>query len=297
MAGKIKFSSFQNLRCPDWEEARQKSCTALLQAGTEGIRLLICSNETGRILALDDIRYSMEMPEDEHLDQFRQFIPDSVLSQAAISSLQLIADWPGFSLLPADLFSRETGEEALRKLASWKYPVQVYHQEAGAQKWISFGVPQVWEDWLNQVFSGSERGVSSMAGSLLKYQEKQAAQSDEPLVFAQIGTERMFLSVFVEKELQLANHFLYKTENDLLYFLLLGLEQNQLDPALTRIQLSGGIMPGSAGYEKLNRYAGNLQFEAWKPADPVFSSFDLLHHPLYADLMAHYDQQFLTQFV
>lgn len=296
MSGKIKFSLFQNLRCPDWDEARNVSCSAILQAGSEGIRILICSNESGRVLAMDDMRYSMDMSEDEHLDQFRLFISDSVLSQANISNLQFVADWSGFGLLPDEVFSPEIGEKALRRLSTWKFPVQVYHEQAGSQKWISYGLPQVWEDWLNQVFSGSERKVFSLAGSLLQFQENRLPDHNEPLVYAQVGSDRMFLSVYVDRQLRLANHFQFKTENDLLYFLLLGLESTGLDPATTRIQLSGGIMPGSAGYEKLNRYAGNLQFEAWKPKDPGFSSFDILHHPLYADLMAHYEVQFLNSF-
>lgn len=96
----------------------------------------------------------------------------------------------------------------------------------------------------------------------------------------------LILALFSNGAVQLCNTYPYQSAEDFLYFVLLGLHQQELDNNLTPVYISGKLLPESAIYTLLARYFRQMQFMPM-PAQ-IAAGDQLSQNPghFYADLFS-----------
>ena len=286
----MDYSVIQHLRSSNWEDHKTQNSKALVHILPFGIRILLYLEAGMEWVALDEIQFTRELTVGQQLDEFRHFIPESLLSEATILSVSFALESPYFTLLPSELHTPEVAKINLETLAKIPFAYQIFYDKPMENVVLSFAVPQIWLDWAGQVFSNSEInwccGVSGYLNQILRTES-----SNETAVYAHIHPKSLTSYGIKNNELQFVNHYPFQTENDLLYYLLLSAQESGVNPEADRCWLSGSILAGSAGYEKLNRYFGNLAFVKNPSVESFFSPNDLLQKPLYFDLVTAYTLQ------
>jgi len=277
------YTLFQRLRSTSWETRKQEPSNALIQVIPQGVRIAIYLPTNNILVALDEIQFTSDLTTDQQFEQFKRFIPESVLSEAAISSITISVEPRYFTFLPTHLFSEESAEASLMELSEISFPFIVMTEKVRPEMVLVFAAPKIWYEWAEQVFSFSEiHWTCSISGML----EPILNRAGEKEVFAHIDP-KSFIAFGVENgKLLFANYYPFKAENDLLYFMLLVMQEMELTSDTGKVNLSGSILSGSAGFEKLNRYFGNLSFVKNPDIEHEFSEYESLRHPLYFDLVS-----------
>ena len=256
----------------------------LLQILEDGIRILHIQSQSCRLLGLDEIRFTARLSGSQKMEQFRTFIPDSLLSEESFSRITIAVEPVSFSLLPKNLFSTASAPVCLEIAGNYHPEDGIFSENIHPEMILNFSVSRVWIEWASSVFHASEINWTCNFSGLLQYAAGQLPEADALLAHIGPGT----MHVFGRKNGQLCffNRFHYQTEQDLLYFFLLAMEQSALNQESSPVFLCGSIMSGSAGFEKMNRYAGNLRFVLPPEVISVLPTSAGIRHPQYFDLLS-----------
>jgi hypothetical protein len=246
-------------RSPDWETDRHAPSVAFLEAGPEAIRIVLRRDYGRLITALDEIRFTRKLGEEERFGEFRRFMPESLLTEAGLRALVFIAEPTAFTLIPKKLLT----EGSERQILGWTAPVaesdRVLSETLGEETMILFSVPAVWWNWALQVFNQPEvywtTGISGLFRAF-----SSGAPNREAFLAARVLNQSVLALGWRDNSLRFINRFGYQSENDLLYYLLLACRESGLSPENDPVLLCGNISPGSVGFEKISRYLGNLSF-------------------------------------
>ena len=280
----LQYHIVQKQRSADWENHKSAGGEVFLQMLEDGLRLLYRLPASGSLCGLDEIRFTRNLNTAEKLAQFRHFIPESLLSETEFTGITLAVDPGAFTLVPESLFDEASASDLLKLVAEVSDSEGIFHEKTGAGSVLVFSVAKEWLDWASGIFQPAELKWTCHFSGMMRHFLTES--SEKELVLAHIGPSR--LHCFGRKDGQFCffNRYHFKSEQDLLYFFLLALEQTGLDPENALVQLCGSIMTGSAGFEKLNRYAGNLQFAIPGETDSLLPPAAGIRHPVYFDLLS-----------
>ena len=279
----LQYHIVQRQRSAGWEQQRLAGGEVFLQMQEDGLRLLYRLPDSGSLCALDEIRFTRNLDSSEKILQFRHFIPESMLSETEFSKITIATDPANFTLIPEEFFSEESKTDLLLLTGELAESDAVFSEKTGNGMRLVFSVAREWTDWASGIFQPAELHWTCLFSGML--QNILSESKPENLMLAHIGPGR--LHCFGRKHGQFCffNRFDFKTEQDLLYFFLLAMEQCRLDPEKDPVQLCGSIMSGSAGFEKLSRYAGNLNFAVSGEIDSLLPAAAGIRHPVYFDLL------------
>lgn len=292
MENKTEYQVTRRYRSPDWENDRHSPSVAFLDVSSEAVRIVL-RRDTGRLItALDEIRFTRILNEENRFGEFRRFVPESLLSEADLRALVFVAEPSAFTLIPKKLLTE--GRE--REILDWTAPVaatdRVLAETLDDEKMFLFSIPGIWWDWAGQVFNQPEvKWTTGIAGMYRGLSSGQAGTGS--FLAARILNQSVLALGWKDSSLQFVNRFGYQSENDLLYYLLLACREAGLSPENDPAGLCGNIRPGSVGFEKISRYIGNLSFLKDESPDNPFTGeeenlesafFDLIctvrHFPL-----------------
>jgi len=285
-AQNISYSVFQKVRHPFISSRNEEKCEAIVQIKSQGIRILILSKFHFEILALDDIQFTKELDFSSQISQFQHYIAESSLSELKIDKIWFCYSPQYFCLLPEALFDEKKAELALLQICEipFFYSIKFSDVKNGAK--IVYALPKVWEEWTVQLFGSSEVAWICNHAGFLEDGLQISSGSEKPIHIGQIENDQIFCGVFLDDKLLFFNRFSYKSENDLLYFCLLVMEENQMVPETDRFIITGSLLPGSMGMEKLSRYLGAMEFARPIHSIPFEKEFEVLKHHNYFDLMS-----------
>lgn len=85
--------------------------------------------------------------------------------------------------------------------------------------------------------------------------------SESNLVFVNINDRFIDITITKDRKLLLYNNFAYKTEMDVIYFILYVFDQFKLNPETTEVILSGLIDKKSSMHSKLKSFISHLKFD------------------------------------
>jgi hypothetical protein len=280
----LQYHIVQRQRSPEWEQHKRAGGEVFLQMMEDGLRLLYRLPEKGSLCGLDEIRFTRNLNPFEKLDQFRHFIPQSLLSESQFERIVLALDPRSFTLIPESLFSLDSARALLILTGDVSDSDAVFHEKAGEDMLLVFSVSKEWMDWASGIFQPAELQWTCLFSGMLRQMASSSASDNEML--AHVGPGRLHCMAVKEGKFLFFNRYDFKTEQDLLYFFLLSMEQGGLDPEIDPVTLCGSIMSGSAGFEKLNRYAGNLKFAVSPETDSLLPPAAGIRHPVYYDLLS-----------
>ena len=275
------------MRHPDWERIRELPSEVLFQLKSGGFRVLLLSESREEIWAFDEIQYTRNLDCALQINQMEIFAPKSFLAQATIRKVTISFDSEIFTLVPAPLFMETSMLPALSLVAEVPAGAQLFAtHHAGQGFYLVHAIPGAWKAWANQLFETSEiQWISSLSG-LLDSAVQLHNSTEEAALLAHIESGLVVLIGTKAGHILYANRFEFKSENDLLYFILLALNELGLNGENGRTIISGGMLPGSLGFEKLARYIAHLEFVRHETELYVPFGFEALHHHNYFDLLS-----------
>lgn len=249
----------------------------------DGLRLLYRLPENGSLCALDEIRFTRNLSPSEKLAQFRHFIPDSLLSETQFERIILALDPRSFTLIPESLFSPDAAAGLLQLVGDVSTQDEILYEKVREDMVLVFSVSKEWTGWASGIFQPAEVQWTCVFSGMLR---QMAAYTEKDQLLAHIGPGRLYSLAVKEGKFCFFNRYDFRTEQDLLYYFLLSMEQSRLNPEQDEVLLCGSIMSGSAGYEKLIRYAGNVKFAVSPEPDSLLPPAAGIRHPVYFDLLS-----------
>jgi len=280
----VNYTVFQKIRNTALINGQEQNCKALVQIKPQGIRILALDENLKDVLALDDIQFTKNLEISEQISQFQHFISDSALSELKITNIWFSYSSAFFTLLPEILFDEEKAEIALQQICDLPDSFQIQDEKLSINARLIYGLPKEWTDWTNLVFDTQEVSWICNETSFIESGILISKVAETKICLALIENNYLFFGVFLDGKLLFFNRFEYKTENDLLYFCLLGMHETAMEPESTRLIVCGSLLPGSIGMEKLSRYFGEIEFAKPITKIQIESDFDVLRHHNYFDL-------------
>lgn len=275
----------QKLRHPDWENAKNQALSIIIQIKSQGIRILLLSANFKEALGFDEINFTRKLNFVQQIEQIQAFTTDSLLSETNPQKVYLVLDSEVFTLCPSALYVESEKELLLQQLARPTYKTDCFADlQPNTDFHLIHAIPTLWTDWANQLYTASECEWHSILGGLLANGKKLSASSTQPIMLAHIDSSHLYILGFEMGNVLIANRFSYQSENDLLYYMLLIIEELKAKPEEIRVILTGNILSGSLGFEKLSRYIANLEFGKHLNGFEIPSGLDALHHHNYMDL-------------
>lgn len=164
------------------------------------------------------------------------------------------------SLIPARLFNPLEKKTYLSHLSGLPENAEILADDLGELSCRGiYAMPAPVLGTLRQHFPGCR--FMHLSSALLQTWHKlpQAAGPGSCVCLHLHGAE-LILALFSNGMLQLCNSYAFQSAEDFLYFVLLGLHQQNLDNNHTPVFISGKLLPDSAIYKTLERYFRQLQF-------------------------------------
>lgn len=167
--------------------------------------------------------------------------------------------YPHSAFIPARLFNEEEKSTYLTELADASYGDKVQDDDAEALGLKVVYPPKSAEGvLLAQRFPNAKfyNGVTAFLTGCTKMVGKES----EHTVFVHIFEDCFYCSILEKERLLFCNTFKYQTASDVMYFLLLAMEQYGVDAEKAQLRLSGKIVENSDIYKMLYRYVLNIDF-------------------------------------
>lgn len=267
-------------------ESGTEAGSCFLQVKQNAIRILILDGQGDNILAFDEIQFTRNLAIEDQVAQFQHFLPQSCLSQLKVEKVMLVFEPIHFALVPNPVWNPEKALHYLLQTSDPEYDFQLLVHPGLFDAHLVFALPKAWADWANQLFASSEMEWQCNLATCLETCEHLSHETSD-FQWIWIENQYAFFISFRNGQLQFCNRFTFKTENDLLYFSLLAAQSAGLEPENARVIIAGSLLSSSLGFEKLNRYFGQLEFFSQKPSQHPSESPLHQYPSIFCDLICH----------
>ena len=250
-----------------------------IQADLDGFLFSILNPGRGKYLALKQYSFKDLQSEEELYSQIQKVLQEDPLLKQAYSSVACIHPDTRSTLLPAALFDRKQ----LKSYFEFNHPLKDldelhYNYLKRVDAYLIF--PMFYEianlylrSWVNASFF---HPVTTLC--------EEALNHNDTSVNIQVFGRHFDILVSEGQELKLHNSFTYRSEEDILYFILFVFDKLGLDQAATPVFLSGSIDKFSGQPAFLRRYFKKISF---RPAPSGFQyppAFDKIQEHMYLNV-------------
>ena len=187
-------------------------------------------------------------------------------------------------LIPASFYTETQRNSYLQQLMAIDEKIAVFTNDLPAQEVKNvFGVPTALLDFFEAYLPGFH--ILHFSTLFIKAVEPFALTQSNTQVYLYIRPNDIRIVIFDKGRLLYTNHFICQTEKDVLYYVMLALEQQGLDNKTTPVFIMGQLLEVSELYHLLYRYIQNISFfeekTKCKPGDklskhPSWFYFDIL---------------------
>lgn len=195
--------------------------------------------------------------------------------------------WGGrmFALVPHALFQESAREEYL-KFSQNLQPGELILQDTlkNIDALNVYTIPLVVKEGVGQLFPNAilHHALSTLTESLLiRFKNTQPAQH----LILNVGDQAFDMVVLKENKLVFCNSFEYKSAEDFIYYVLFVMEQLQIVPQQSSVQVCGQLLKPSAIDDLLNKYIGKVSFLSRNPQWKYSYVFDELPGHMYYNLL------------
>lgn len=256
------------------ENALPENCTMSILFKKDGLVFSVLRTDTQKFIVLGD--YHLAAPAENYAELF-QF---KTRLEGTFASYQIGFQGPDFIILPAPLFQADQ----IQKYAKFQFSLSEnyivkYDEIAQHQLVVVYSVPQVALRESQTYFNNAEvkHAVSlEIEFYLSNYKNKPGQHA-----FIHVFGNQISVLILANGTLQLANQFTWKTNEDLLYFVLNCFEQLGLNPEEVPLKIAGELDKTNPCWELLRTYFKIVEGEK-KPENFQYShQFNLLNQHKY----------------
>nr|WP_294897447.1 DUF3822 family protein [uncultured Pedobacter sp.] len=191
-----------------------------------------------------------------------------------------------FTLVPTELFHESATENFVKYICATESEEICTQQLAGTGITIIYALPKLQLDKIGSYFPNAEI-----------YPQISPFYKGVSFGFSQISTSQLFINfrdglaeiiIFNHRQFQFYNIFDFQNEDELIYFVLLAAQENNIKPASATLKLSGNIDSESSFFNQLLKYFPHTELTDQdslplfyqgleKPVMPRFFSLLALH--------------------
>lgn len=259
-----------------------------LVVNSDNLRVGIVNQEDSRCLYIEEFALNSK---ENTVEQLKEIFTGHAFLQAGYWGKIEIAFSEGlFTLVPNEFFdSSRSLEEYLSLQANGQAEVSIIKQVA-QNKIDAINIFEASEkilDFFKETYSQSEIVFTHhtqifIDGVLAQHQDNEGLH-----VF--VEHSQLLMTYVKEGQLEFCNTFSYHSYEDLLYYVMLVLDEQNLDNKKIAVYLYGKISTGSKVFDLLQKYIRNLKFIEEKPNWLKFdSNFDDTLAHSYFDLFGFY---------
>jgi len=239
----------------------------------ERVRFTVLDTERNKFIALEDYKVShiftplqgAQVFKEAFLDHPYVFSPDWRKICVAVNN-------HNFTLIPETLFEKEAAADYLRLNCDYDpdHEKIFTYKHTGIEAVNIFSVDkyltQIWERQLPQKEIYYLHLTSPLIASLLHYGERTADKK----LYAYIQNKSLCLLVMHEGRMEFCNLFQGTTPEDFLYFFVLVMQEQKLNPEQDRVTIWGDLAHDAPLFTLLRNYIRNVQFGT-RPAGVSYS--------------------------
>jgi len=240
-----------------------------IQVNLDGLSFCILDPVREKYIAFSNINFQKDLAIDDFYNALEKYLQKDELLSQNYKHTKLIWLSSKNTLIPNSYFKKEN----LKKYFEFNQKLddldEIHFNEL---KYIDaysiFTIPnQIANIFIKQFpkICFYNQQAPFIENNLLKY------HSESKKVFANINSNFIDLSIIEKGKLLLYNNFAYKTEADIIYFVLYVFDQFKLNTQETELILSGFIHKESKLYSKLSEFISHIKFD--KPTEDFAFSY------------------------
>ncbi|GAB4034408.1 DUF3822 family protein [Spirosoma jeollabukense] len=252
------------IRSNSFDPAHTEKSVLCLEVGRDRLRLLV-QDAAGRALCLEDYAFPSLLTE----RPLTSVLPDvfrnhAVLAAGPWQEIRIGVNSPSFTLVPKPLFRKEYAGSYLAFMRGSSLPAhefaQVYDHET--EGFLSvFNVEHQLVDYFSEVYPLQPlRYVHQISALLQATAELDRHTLTPDSVYLYFEDEYVTILFRKAHKLQYCNRFGYKNVQDLVYYVLYALDEQQLSIDTVHIALYGEITPFAEAFTELKRFLPHLSF-------------------------------------
>jgi len=228
-----------------------------VQVSLNGLSFSVLDVEARRLETAGRYWFPRAVQEENLRDQIQPVMDQFGLTESSFDQIQLIYQTGRFALVPAELFDQACLPHYLKlnaRLESNQWPR--FDNLAGDQMYnVYLTYPEV-DRWFSEQFEWVDirHSGSVLIDSFLLHPH----WDHRPHCFVRVGIRNMEVVLIREQALLAYNIFPFSNQEDFLYYLLMLMEQSQIDPEEVDVNLFGEVDPDHPFFKLAYRYIRNL---------------------------------------
>ncbi len=230
-----------------------------LTAGPAGLRLGVADVKRNKFLALEE--YAAPEADTTLAQQLVALAADhDLLGCTGWNRVRLAVHNRAFTLLPAPLYRAgdETAYLALHHALDTRHESVHAYTHGGPDIVSLFAADRSLSAWFGQTYPAGR--LVHRTSALLHGVLQQSENNGPARVYLSIGPRQLTILVMRGKQLQLCNVFPYSTPEDLIYYVILVMQELQLNPDQDPVMVWGDLTHDSELFSILRKYIRNLRF-------------------------------------
>ena len=255
-----------------------------IQADLDGFSFSVLNPSKGKYIVLKQYSFRDLQSEDDLYLQIQKVLKEDPLLQKSYASVFCLYPDPRSTLLPAALFDRDL----LKSYFEFNHPLGDldelhYNHLKNPDAYLIFPMYHeiaslYLQKWVNASFY---HPVSALTDEVLGSAIGQS-------VNIHLYGKHFDIIVNEDKHLKLHNNFSYRSEEDMLYFILFVFDKLELDQENTPVYLSGNIDKFSDSASFLRPYFKNLNFRKFPAGFQYSPAFDRIQEHIYLTVFKIY---------
>lgn len=263
-----------------------------LAIGKNNVRAAVVDKTRNKFILLEDYELNNIFTPVQAAQQVQEILQErDFLGKPDWHQIRISIKNQSFTLMPETLFEAQAAETYLRLNCDLDtYHEQVYtYTHAGLDAVNIFAIDKYLITTLNQSFPNKNlqyfHQTSALIATLLHFGERNGQKK----LYALVEKNSLTILVIQNSGLEFCNIFHYTTPEDFLYFLVLVMQEQKLNPEVDIITIWGDITHDSALFNLMRRYIRHVHFGS-KPTgvDYSYKLEDLFAHRFFDVYSIHF---------
>ncbi len=228
-----------------------------VQVSLNGLSFSVLNMEANRLDSAGSYEFPRELNEESVEREIALIMDQFGLASESFDQIQLICQTGHFALVPEPLFDEASVPHYLKlnaRLDNEAWPR--FDRVAGAGLVNVYqGYPKL-ERWIEERFDGV--GYRHSGSVLIETFLKQPHWDNRPHCFVRVGSRNMEIVLIKNQALLAYNQFSFSNSEDFLYYLLMFMEQSDVEPEEADVILFGKVSEDHPLFRTVYRYVRNL---------------------------------------
>ncbi|AZQ61022.1 DUF3822 family protein [Flammeovirga pectinis] len=233
--------------------------------------------ENNECLALESYGYETAMNTTALIVNLHNIVQKhSFLNAAFWKNVNIISALPSFAFIPSEIEGEDNDETILSLTSKFSSKEdKIFKNTTSLNASILFTLPQELENWFFEMYSNSNLSFSHSMESFIP----EAFEFDSHSLHCYLDSDMLYLTKCnEEKQVTFANSFKYKTEQDLLYYVLFVIDELKGTPQDTTLTIWGEVKTDNTAIATLRKFIGKVN-TGKKPKDMLYAyQFDQEPH-------------------